>query len=104
MFVTSLLFSCKKEKEATVETPFQYEVEQFADIKILRYQIPGFEELTLNQKKLVYFLSQAGMAGRDIMYDQNYKHNLKIRRALESIYQKNEGEKTTADWQNTEIY
>ena len=104
MFVTSLLFSCKNEKEAIVETPFQYEVEQFADIKILRYQIPGFEELTLNQKKLVYFLSQAGMAGRDIMYDQNYRHNLKIRRALESIYQNYEGDKTTEDWKNFEIY
>jgi len=104
MFATSLLFSCKKEKEAIVEAPFQYEVEQFADIKILRYQIPGFENLTLNQKKLVYYLSQAGMAGRDIMYDQNYRHNLKIRRALENIYQNYSGDKTTEDWKKFEIY
>ncbi|MBI9042596.1 dihydrofolate reductase [Lutibacter sp.] len=104
MLLVSVLFSCKKEKEAIVEVPFQYEVEQFADIKILRYQIPGFENLTLNQKKLVYYLSQAGMAGRDIMYDQNYRHNLKIRRALENIYQNYKGDKTSEDWKNFEIY
>lgn len=104
MLLVSVLFSCKKEKEAIVEVPFQYEVEQFADIKILRYQIPGFENLTLNQKKLVYYLSQAGMEGRDIMYDQNYRHNLKIRRALENVYQNFKGDKTSEDWKNFEIY
>ncbi|WP_372745495.1 dihydrofolate reductase [Lutibacter sp.] len=100
----SVLFSCKKEKEAIVETPFQYEVEQFADVKILRYQIPGFENLTLNQKKLVYYLSQAGMEGRDILYDQNYRHNLKIRRALENVYQNYTGDKTSEDWLKFETY
>jgi dipeptidyl-peptidase-3 len=104
MLFVSILFSCKKEKEAVVEEPFQYEVEQFADVKILRYQIPGFENLTLNQKKLVYYLSQAGMEGRDIMYDQNYRHNLKIRRALENVYQNFKGDKTSENWKNFEIY
>lgn len=104
MLFVSVLFSCKKEKKVAVEEPFQYEVEQFADVKILRYQIPGFENLTLNQKKLVYYLSQAGMEGRDIMYDQNYRHNLKIRRALENVYQNFKGDTTSEDWKNFETY
>jgi len=71
LLTASLLFSCadqKKEGNLKTEasTEFNYEVEQFADVKILRYQIPGFENLTLNQKKLVYYLSQAGMEGRGV--------------------------------------
>lgn len=108
LLTASILFSCadqkKEEKPIEVATEFKTEVEQFADVKILRYQIPGFENLTLNQKKLVYYLSQAGMSGRDIMYDQNYRHNLIIRRALENIYQNYTGDKTTEDWKNFEIY
>jgi dipeptidyl-peptidase-3 len=64
---------------------FQWETEQFADIRILRYQIPGWDQLSLQQKQLCYYLNMAGLAGRDIMWDQNYRHNLKIRRALETI-------------------
>jgi len=64
---------------------FLWSPERFADIKIIRYQIPGFDELSSQQKELVYYLVQAGLAGRDIMWDQNYRHNLSIRRALESI-------------------
>ena len=105
----SFLFSCADQKKeenpkTEVSTEFNYVVEQFADVKILRYQIPGFESLTLNQKKLVYYLSQAGMEGRDIIYDQNYRHNLTIKRALENIYQNYAGDKTTDDWKNFEIY
>src|SRR5258705_3351013 len=62
-------------------------VEQFADIKVLRYQIPEWEKLTLKEQELVYYLTQAGYSGRDIMWDQHYKYNLKIRKALENIYQ-----------------
>ena len=83
---------------------FNYLAEQFADIKILRYQIPGFDKLSLKQKKYVYFLTQAGLAGRDIMYDQNYRHNLKIRRALENIYLNYQGDKNSDDWKNFETY
>ncbi len=83
---------------------FNYLAEQFADIKILRYQIPGFDQLSLQQKKYVYFLTQAGLAGRDIMYDQNYRHNLKIRRALENIYQNYKGDKNSDNWKNFETY
>lgn len=108
--ITTVLFSCNKEKreaEKKIETTtesFEYFVEQFSDIKVLRYQILGWENLTLKDQKLVYYLTQAGMSGRDIMWDQNYKHNLKIRKALENIYQNYQGDKTLADWKNFEIY
>ncbi|MCF7567790.1 dipeptidyl peptidase 3 [Sabulilitoribacter arenilitoris] len=90
-----------KEKETVA---FNYNVEQFADIKILRYQIPGWEQLTLKEQKLVYYLTQAGLAGRDIMWDQNYRHNLKIRKALEQVYTNYKGDKTSDDWKTFEVY
>lgn len=83
---------------------FDFFAEQFEDIKVLRYQVPGFDELTLKQKKLVYYLTEAGLAGRDIMYDQNYRHNLSIRRALENIYTEYEGDKDNNNWKNFETY
>jgi dipeptidyl-peptidase-3 len=83
---------------------FEHVVEQFADIKVLRYQIPGWENLTLKEQKLVYYLTQAGTSGRDIMWDQHYKNNLKIRKALENIYVNYKGNKTSEDWKNFEIY
>lgn len=108
LFTTLIIFSCKEkkeiEKDVIVEESFNYTVEQFADIKILRYKIPGFEDLSLRQKKLVYFLSEAGLSGRDIMYDQNYRHNLAIRRAFEKIYQNYSGDKTTKEWSDFENY
>jgi dipeptidyl-peptidase-3 len=109
VFILSLTWSCKEyapdtASEASVEQAFSYEVDQFADLKILRYQVPGFEELTLDQKKLVYFLTQAGLAGRDIIWDQNYRHNLEIRKALEQAYSSYSGDKTTEDWKAFEVY
>lgn len=108
LFTVVVFFSCEKDAKETTKkettTEFEYVVEQFADIKILRYQIPGFDELSLKQKKLVYYLSEAGMAGRDIIYDQNYRYNLEIRRALENIYKKYAGDKTTDEWKNFETY
>ncbi|MEC7895258.1 MAG: dihydrofolate reductase [Bacteroidota bacterium] len=86
------------------ESKFAYFSEQFADLKILRYQIPGFENLSLDQKKLVYYLTEAGLSGRDIMYDQNYRHNLKIRRALENIHISYQGDKNNNQWKAFEIY
>lgn len=103
-------FKPNENKEQTKETvkqdkkDFNYNVEQFADTKVLRYQIPGFDDLSLRQKKLVYFLTEAGLAGRDIMYDQNYRHNLTIRRALENVYQNFSGDKTSKDWKAFETY
>jgi len=83
---------------------FSFFSEQFADIKILRYQVPGFDELNLSQKKLVYYLTQAGLEGRDIMYDQNYRHNVSIRTALEKIYQNYKGDKSLDNWKSFETY
>jgi len=102
-FIFSLL-SCTNLSESENENKFSYFSEQFADLKILRYQIPGFDELSFDQKKLVYYLSQAGLAGRDIMYDQNYRHNLKIRKALENIYSNYNGDKSSDEWKKFEIY
>ncbi len=106
-----LLFSCKDkaendvaETETVATTEFDYNVESFGDIKILRYQIPGWEKLTLKEQKLVYYLTQAGLEGRDIMWDQNYRHNLTIRKALENIYTNYKGDKTTEDWKNFETF
>jgi len=101
----------KNEKEEPVqkeavseETTFDYNVGEFADIKILRYQIPGWEKLSLKEQKLVYYLTQAGLSGRDIIWDQNYRYNLTIRKALENIYQNYQGDKTTEDWLAFEEY
>lgn len=111
LLIISLLWSCteaKKDPSASdkkvEKEKFNYLVEQFADIKILRYQIPGFDELTLKEKKLVYYLTQAGLVGRDIMWDQNYRYNLIIRKALENVYTNFKGDKTTDDWKNFEEY
>ncbi|NRD19585.1 dihydrofolate reductase [Winogradskyella eckloniae] len=92
------------EAEATVEQEFSFNVEEFADIKVLRYQIPGWDNLTLKEQKLVYYLTEAGLAGRDIMWDQNYRHNLTIRKALETVYTEYKGDKSTSDWTNFETY
>ena len=100
--------SCKQEvKENDVvkaDVEFSYNVEQFADIKILRYQIPGWENLSLKEQKLVYYLTEAGLAGRDIMWDQNYRHNLTIREALENVYKNFSGDKSTDNWKAFEVY
>ncbi|MCB0767301.1 MAG: dihydrofolate reductase, partial [Flavobacteriales bacterium] len=90
--------------DSTKTDAFQWEAEQFADIRVLRYQVPGWDQLSLQQKKLCYYLNMAGLAGRDIMYDQNYKHNLRIRRALESILNNYKGERSGADWDAFLVY
>ena len=79
-------------------------VDRFADIQVLRYEINDFDNLSLDQKKLVYFLSQAGLAGRDIIYDQNNPYNLEIRQALESIVEKFDGDQNSDDWNNFMTY
>ncbi|MEX2349624.1 MAG: dihydrofolate reductase [Flavobacteriaceae bacterium] len=91
-------------QEVQEETAFTYKVDQFADLQVLRYQVPGWEELTLKEQEFVYYLTQAGLAGRDIMWDQNYRYNLEIREALENIYTNFEGDKTSENWKNFEIY
>ncbi|WP_299114972.1 dihydrofolate reductase [uncultured Winogradskyella sp.] len=104
--VASLFLSCGDDKKESIPEAqeFSYNVEQFADIKILRYKIPGWENLTLKEQKLVYYLTQAGLAGRDMMWDQNYRHNLEIREALENIYVNYSGDKTSDNWKAFEVY
>ena len=104
IYILSLItiFSCNNTTDTNEE--FNFFAEKFQDIQVLRYQIPGFDELNINQKKLVYYLTEAGLAGRDIMYDQNYRHNLSIRRALEKIYTNYDGDKRVDDWNNFEVY
>ncbi len=100
------LCSCsgsKKVEEANTE-PFNYVVDQFADMQILRYQVPGFEELSLKQKELIYYLNEAALQGRDILYDQNCKYNLCIRRTMEAIYQYGNVDKSSEDWKAFEVY
>lgn len=83
---------------------FDYIVEQFADIQVLRYQVPGFEKLSLRRKLLLYHLSEAALMGRDILYDQNCCYNLKIRQTLEAIYQNYSGNKSAEEFKAFEIY
>ena len=110
-----LFYSCKSDSSSDIamdsnfitlnsEANFPIKVTQFADLKVLRYQIPGWENLTLKEQKLVYYLTQAGLSGRDIMWDQNYRHNLTIRNALERVYTTFEGDKTSDDWVAFEVY
>ncbi|NJY64242.1 dihydrofolate reductase [Salinimicrobium sp. CDJ15-81-2] len=112
LMASTILFSCAdtavvnptETGEVAQTSDFDYQVDEFADIKVLRYQIPGWEDLSLKEQKLVYYLVQAGLSGRDIIWDQNYRHNLKIREALENIYTTYQGDKSSEDWKNFETY
>ena len=78
---------------------FNYSVDRFADIEVLSYQVPGFEDLSLQQKELVYYLTEAALNGRDILFDQNCKYNLMVRETLEDIYRNYKGDKNDKDYQ-----
>ena len=93
-----------KNEQTQEQEAFAFLVDRFADLKVMQYQVPGFEELSLDQKKLVYYLSEAALCGRDILFDQNYKHNLKIRKTLEEIYQHYEGDRQNTDFLAFEEY
>jgi dipeptidyl-peptidase-3 len=103
---------CKKKEPASgpagaapVAGPeFQWQIDQFADLRILRYQVPGFEALTPAQKELVYDLSEAALCGRDIIFDENYKHNLTIRRTLDAVVQGYAGDRNDPRWAEFMIY
>ena len=96
--LVALSACCKQEQK------FNYIVDKFYDLEILRYQVPEFDSLTLQQKTLVYHLTEAALHGRDILYDQNGRYNLRIRRALEALYTQYQGDKTTAEFVNFEKY
>jgi len=111
LLVFGLFSACTNTESNTTEevvtedsTAFEVKVDRFADLQVLRYQVPGFENLTTKQKALVYYLSQAALSGRDIIYACNYKHNIQIRRTLEEIYQKYQGDKTSENWKAFEVY
>ena len=102
----SVLSSCQQ--KATVDEaqaePKGWIIDRFDDIKVLRYEVPGFEELPLQQKELIYYLSEATKCGRDILFDQNFKYNLTVRRALETIYTKYDGDRAAKDFVAMEKY
>ena len=103
----SIFSACRNEApevEAAAAEPAPWIIDRFDDIKVLRYEVPGFEELPLQQKVLIYYLAQATKAGRDILFDQNFKYNLTIRRALETIYNKYDGDRSAAEFVAMEKY
>lgn len=106
LLMAVFLMSCSSENNSKVKTGdnFKYFTEKFADLRIQRYQVPGFDELTLKQKKLAYYLYQVALSGRDIFYDQNYKHNLCIRHTLEAIVNSYNGDRNTPDFTKFMIY
>jgi dipeptidyl-peptidase-3 len=90
---------------AEVDTmPFEVDAERFGDLQVLRYQVKGFEELSLQQKQLAYYLYEAAMCGRDIIYDQKYRYNLTIRKTIDAIYSTYTGDKSVEDWKKFETY
>ncbi|MDH8701812.1 dipeptidyl-peptidase-3 [Dysgonomonadaceae bacterium PH5-43] len=102
MTTAIMCLSCSDKKEE--QGNFEYNVESFADLGILRYQVTGWEDLNDSQQKLIYCLNEAALQGRDILFDQNNKYNLAIRRTLEAIYANFEGDKSSDDYKNFEVY
>jgi dipeptidyl-peptidase-3 len=97
-----VLTSCGEKK--VMNNEFKYFSEKFADLQVLRYQVPGFDDLSIKQKKLLYYLYEAALSGREIIYDQNYKHNLTIKRTLEAIISSFKGDRNTDDYKKFLIY
>jgi dipeptidyl-peptidase-3 len=97
--MTTALMACggAKDNAPTIED-FNYQVDKFADVEILRYRVPDFEQLTLKQKEMIYYLTQAALEGRDILYDQNHKNNLTIRRTLEAVYENYKGDRNSEEF------
>ena len=111
VLLISVLTGCGKNEDKMDNIPnpleldtFKYQTEQFADLAILRYQIPGFEELSLREKELVYYLYEAAISGRDIYYDQNYKNNLFVRKVLNAVVRSYKGDRQTDDYKNFLVY
>ncbi len=96
--------ACDKTDKKGGEGDFQWTIDRFDDIKVMRYRVPGFEELGLEQKLFIYYLSEAALSGRDILWDQNFDCNLAVRRTLEGIYRTWEGDRASAEWAAFETY
>ena len=103
ILMNSVMSSCVESGEANSEE-FEYVVDRFADVEILRYRVPGFEDLSLDQKQLVYWLTEAALAGRDMMWDQNCRHNLPVRNLVEAVYTGWDGKKNDPQYQALEVY
>ena len=102
MAMTLMTTSCHKDEAKSDE--FDYTVDRFADIEVLRYKVPGFEDLSLQRKQLIYYLTEAALWGRDILWDQNNEYNLPIRRMLEAVYTNYDGDRDSKDFKNFERY
>lgn len=96
--------SCSKTAQRDTDGDFDYTVDRFADIEVLRYKVPDFDSLSLNQKILVYYLQEAALWGRDILWDQNYANNLAIRDLLEAVYTNYQGDRNSADFKGFDTY
>jgi dipeptidyl-peptidase-3 len=106
-FASIMLHACQNRPSDTPTEPqaeFQVLADQFADLQVLRYRIPGFENLTLQQKELLYYLSQAARSGHDMIWDQNYRHNLLIRKTIENIVEHYEGDRKDPRWEQFMVY
>ncbi len=97
----ALVGACSEKK---AEEPFRYTVDSFADLKVMRYQVPGWDSLSLKQKEYAYHLAEAAKYGRDILWDQNCKDNLRIRHAVENILENYRGDRNTADFEAFSVY
>ena len=108
MLLSMFFGACRKADDSAAKggegEEFEYQAEQFGDIRVLRYKIPGFDELTAQQQELVYYLYEAGLSGRDIIWDQNYRYNLRIRKALENIYKNVSADQGGAEWDAFQVY
>ena len=105
--ISLILGACANPNEETTQfetAELTALVDQFADLRLIRYDIPGFENLTLKEKQLVYYLNQAGLAGRDMIWDQNYRHNLSIRKALEQINTAYPGDRKSESFAAFKVY
>ena len=97
----ALAGACSEKK---TEAPFRYTVDSFADLKVMRYQVPGWDSLSLRQKEYAYHLAEAAKWGRDILWDQNCKDNLRVRHAVENILENYKGDRSTADFEAFTVY
>ena len=108
VFMLLALAACGKDPAPAAappdQPPFEVSVDRFADVEVLRYEVPGFDELPLREKKLAYYLSQAALAGRDIIYDQNYEHNLRIRKLLSAVIGTYSGDRDSDDFRKLVEY
>jgi len=101
LIMTIVIFNaCRNAVQSSTASSddFKYFVDQFEDMRVLRYRLPGFESLSLQQKKYIYYLSEAALSGRDILWDQNFRYNLKIRKTIEAIIESYSGEKEDSDY------